>query len=259
MGGVNRDKTRNNRSRKERRQEHGARLLVEDAKNKMHDNDWNLDWFKPKGLQIDCVESMDKNLFTIVDAPSGCGKTSVALWYALTQIKSRNYDKLIFIKNPTEVGDDNIGFLSGSESDKLMAHTDTTKRIFYEFMSKNKFDNDTSKDRIRLTIPNFLLGATFDHSIIILDETQLMSPTTVKLLTERCGKYSKYIILGDSGQRYAVKKRGDGFEDFIERTTTVHAGARWSKCEPMVGYVKMSRHDNQRSDGSKFINKLYEE
>lgn len=258
MSGVNRDKTRDNRSRKERRQDHGAKLLVEDAKNKMHENDWNLDWFKPKGLQIDCVESMEKNIFTIIDAPSGCGKTSIALWWALHQLKNRNYNQLIFIKNCTETGDDQIGFLSGDAESKVDVHVATTKRIFHTFMPKNKLENDISNDKIRLTIPNFELGATYDSAIVVMDESQLMSPSTIKLLTERCGKYSKYIILGDSAQRYAVKKRGDGFEDFIDRTTITHSGTRWSKYEPMVGYVKMTRHDNQRSDGSKFINKLYE-
>lgn len=244
------------RDRHKERQERGEHQLVKD---KEFENDWSLDWFQPQGLQLDCVESLNKNIYTIIDAPSGCGKTSTALWWALNQLKSRSYNQLIFIKNPTEVGDDQIGFLSGSEGDKLMAHMDTTKRIFHEFMSKNKMEADMSKDKIRLTIPNFLLGATFDNAIIIMDEVQTMSPKTVKLLTERCGKYSKYVILGDSGQKYSVKKRGDGFWDFIERTTIEHQGIRFSKHEPMVGYCKMTRHDNMRSDGSKFINSIYED
>lgn len=258
MAGRNREQQRDRRSRKEKRLLRGEELLAQDNM-KQFDNDWNLDWFQPRGLQIDCVEGMEKNTFMVIDAPSGCGKTSVALWWALSNLKSKNYQQLLFIKNPTESGDDQIGFLSGDQDDKLMAHMDTTKRIFWEFMHKNKFENDVSKDKIRLTIPNFLLGATFDNAIVILDEAQTMSPNTIKLLTERCGKNTKYIILGDSNQRYSVKKRADGFADFIKRTTMEHHGVNWSKYEPHVGYMKMNRHDNQRSDGSKFINKLYED
>ena len=234
----------------------GNTQLVDDKK---HDNDWNLDWFRPRGLQQDCEVSFKRDLFTVINAPSGCGKTTTALWWALSQLRSNNYQQLIFLKNPTEVGDDKIGFLSGSESDKLMAHMDTTKRIFHEFVSKGKLEVDMSKDKIRLTIPNFLLGATFDNSIVIIDECQNMSPNTIKLLLERCGKNTKYILLGDKSQRYAVTKRADGFEDFISRTTISQQGITFSRCEPMVGYVKMSRHDNQRSDGSAFINKIYDE
>lgn len=256
MSGPNRNAKMN---RKAKRLAQGERLLAEDRRNKESDNDWNLSWFTPKGLQLDCVESIQNNIFTIIDGPSGSGKTTVALWMALQALKSRHYDKLIFLKNPTEVGDDQLGFLSGNEEDKLVAHMSTTKEIFDNFISRNKLDNDIRRQKIRLTIPNFLLGATFDNVFCIIDEAQLMSPDTIKLLTERCGKGSKYVILGDSKQRYAVKKRNDGFNDFIKRCTIEHLGNRYSKYEPMVGYVRMSRHDNQRGEGSKFINKLYEE
>ncbi len=254
MSGVNRTKAQDRRSRREKRQEIGETSLINDHKYK---DDWNFDWFKPLGLQMDCIESFKKNTYTVVDGPSGTGKTSTALWWALQQIKAGYFRNLIFIKNPTEVGDDQIGYLSGSESDKLVAHMDSTRRIFENFMSKNKLENDLRNEKIRLTIPNFLLGATLDYAIVLLDETQLMSPSTVKLLTERCGKDTKYIIMGDDSQRYAVKKRGDGFQDYVDRVTISHQGIKWSKYEPMVGYVKMSSDDNRRSDGSAFINKLY--
>lgn len=253
--GSNRQKAQDRKDRKQDKVERGNKQILKD---KSSANDWTLDWFHPKGLQLDCVDSFNKNLFTIIDAPSGCGKTSIALWLCLNQLKNRNYDQLVFIKNPTESGDDPIGFLSGDEQNKLEAHMDTTKRIFHGFMSKNKLENDTANDKIRLTIPNFLLGTTFDNCLVIMDEVQTMSPQTVKLLLERCGKYSKYIILGDSNQRYSVKKRADGFNDLVEKCTGDHQGIRFSKYEPKVGYVKMTREDNQRSDGSKFINKLYE-
>lgn len=258
MTGVNRIREQQRKSRKERRRELGEIQLADDKK-KTFENDYTLDWFIPQGLQVDCIESFQKNVFSIIDSPSGCGKTTTALWWALTQLRARNYNQLIFIKNPTETGDDQIGYLSGSETDKLMAHYDTTKRIFHELISKNKLENDVSKDRIRLTIPNFLLGATFDNAIVIMDESQTMSPRTIKLLTERCGKNTKYIILGDSAQVYSVKRRQDGFKDLIERVTMEHHNVRWSKHEPFMGYVRMSPDDNQRSDGSRFINRLYED
>lgn len=236
----------------------GEQLLKEDARIKEFNNDWNLGWFSPRGLQNDVIESMEKNIFTIVDGPSGTGKTTTALWHALMELKAGNYSKLVFAKNPTEVGDDKIGFLSGDESDKLQAHYETTKLIFQNFMSPQKLENDV-KNKIRLTIPNFLLGATFDSSIVLLDECQVMSPDTMKLLLERCGQYTQYVILGDSQQRYSVSKRNDGFRDLIERVTVEHQGVRLSRYPGKFGYIKMSRHDNQRSEGSKLINRIYGE
>lgn len=260
MTGVNRENRRNRMSRKERRTHIGQELLNKDKENERHSmNDWNLNWFTPQGRQMDAVESFRNNIYTIIDAPSGCGKTTTALWIALKELQSRNYDQLIFIKNPTEAGDDQIGYLSGSESDKLMAHMDTTKRIFHTFISKNKLENDISNDKIRLIIPNFLLGATFDNAIIIIDEVQTMSPSTVKLLTERCGKHTKYILLGDSGQKYSVKKRADGFADLISRATVENYGVLFPKYRDYMGYVKMTSEENMRSSGSAFINNLYKD
>lgn len=242
----------------EQRQLRGEEQLLQDANRKSFQNDWNLGWFTPKGSQISIVESIDKNTFTVVDGPSGSGKTSTAIWKALNDVKNRKYNQLIFIKNPTETGDDKIGFLSGNESDKLQAHYETTKNIFENFISKEKLECDIPK-RIRLAIPNFILGATFDHSIVIIDESQVMSPTTMKLLLERCGIDTHYVILGDSQQRYAIAKREDGLRNLIERITIKHQGIRIPKYPEMFGYIKMTPEDNQRSAGSRFINKLYDD
>lgn len=243
--------------RHEEKVKRGAEQLALDRKKKEFDNDWKMDWFEPAGQQQFVVDSFDRHTFTIVDAPSGCGKTSISLYLALQAIKSQEYNNIIFIKSPCETGDDQIGYLSGSESDKLLAHLQTTRYIFQEFMSKPKLEADESAGRIRLTIPNFLLGSTFDYSVVIIDESQLMSPDTVKLLLERCGVGTKYLILGDSRQRYAVKKREDGFKDLIERVTYLQNNQRFSKYDH-VGYVKMNTDENRRSEGSKFITKLYE-
>lgn len=242
----------------QRRVERGHEQLAVDRRQKEFDNDWKLDWFRPQGQQIFVEDAFKENTFTIVDAPSGCGKTSAALWLALNAYRSGEFNKVVFLKNPTEVGDDQIGYLSGSETDKLKAHLQTTRYIFHEFMSPTKLENDEGAGRIRLSIPNFLLGATLDYSVVLVDESQLMSPETMKLLLERCGVGTKYIILGDSRQRYAVKKRQDGFKDLIEKTTYDQFGTRLSNKPGMIGYVKMNTNENRRSEGSKFITQLYE-
>ena len=238
-------------------------------RKKSFDNDWNMEWFNPIGKQNDIVDSIlgyrsedgeivEGKVFTIVDGSSGVGKTTTALHTALKLLKNNHVNQLIFAKNPTEVGDDKIGFLSGSETDKLQAHYDSTKRIFHEFIAVNKLENDINNGKIRLTIPNYLLGSTFDNAIVLIDEVQLMSTSTVKLLLERCGTNTRYVIMGDSKQRYAISKRNDGFTDIINKVTGDYQGSRESKSD-LVGYVRLTSDENQRSLGSKFITKLYED
>jgi predicted ribonuclease YlaK len=93
---------------------------------------------------------------------------------------------------------------------------------------------------------------------VLIDEAQLMSQMTVKLLLERCGTNTKYIIMGDAAQCYAVTKRGNGFSDLIEKTTDYYQDELESKYD-QVGYIRMTADDNQRSSGSKFVNRLYED
>lgn len=240
------------------KQSRGEKQYLEDQVVKKSIGDWDLDWFSPRGMQSEITKSMEDNVFTIVNGPSGSGKSSTAIWKALCGLKGGNYKQLIFIKNPTEVGDDQVGFLSGNITDKLQAHYETTKIIFHDFISPQKLECDLDKN-IFLKIPNFVLGATYHKSIVIIEEAQVMSPQTIKLLLERCGMESTYVILGDKQQRYSVTSRADGFSDLIQRATKEYQGKRIPRDRGMVGYIKLSIEDNQRSEGSKYINVMYDE
>lgn len=218
---------------------------------------FDLNWFSPVGDQQKIVDSMSVHDLTIVDSPSGTGKSSTVLWKALTDYHNKDFKKIYLIKNPTEAGDDQIGFLPSTAEDKISVHMEAMKSIFYQFMSKEKLENDIKSGNIVLTIPNFLLGTTIDSSIIILEEAQTMSPNTVKLISERCGQDSIVVVVGDSRQRYSVKKRDDGLNDLITRVTEDDEGSLRSKYEN-TGYVKMTSDNNMRSSLSKFITEIYE-
>jgi len=220
-------------------------------------NDWKLDWFIPEGNQPLIVESMRKNPLTIVKGPSGTGKTSTVLNEALKYLKDGEFSRIVFVKNPTEAGDDQIGYLKGEQEDKLKAHFHETRRIFLSFLSKGKLECDEAKGKIEFAIPNFLLGATIDNAVLILDETQTMSPGTLKLLMERAGMNTIVIVMGDSRQAYSVKKREDGFADLISKVTERNSDGELESTEELMGFVELTTDDNKRSALSKRITELY--
>lgn len=220
-------------------------------------DDYKLDEFSPIGNQQDIVHSMVWNDLTIVNAPAGTGKTTTALWKALQMLKAGDFRKLIFLKNPTEVGDDQIGFLSGDKTDKLAAHYESTKRIFQQFMTSGKLESDISSGKIELNIPNYALGATWDNSIILIDEAQLMSPSTVKLLLERAGINTRIVLMGDVRQTYAIKKRSNGLQDLLDRVAPENSIGDREPVADFIGYVEMTSADNQRSRLSQFITEVY--
>lgn len=219
-------------------------------------NDWKLDWFVPSEKQQEIIDSMHEYPLTIVKGPSGTGKTSTVLYQALQWLKAGVFKRIVFIKNPTEAGDDQIGYLKGEQEDKLKAHFNETRRIFQSFISKGKLECDESSGKIEFAIPNFLLGATIDDAVIVIDECQTMSPGTMKLLMERTGLNSILIVMGDSRQAYSVKKREDGFADLIKRVTAEDEEGVYS-IEPLMGFVELTTDENRRSDISKRITEIY--
>lgn len=220
-------------------------------------DDYRLDDFQPTEAQGDIILSMVWNDLTIINGRAGTGKTTTALWKALQMLKSGDVRKLLFLKNPTEVGDDQIGFLSGDKSEKLTAHYESTKRIFQQFMAANKLETDIANGKIELNIPNYALGATWDNTIILIDEAQLMSPDTIKLLLERTGVNSRVVLIGDVRQTYAIKRRKNGLEDLLERVAPIGEDGERETVVDFIGYVELSSDENQRSRLSQFITEIY--
>ncbi len=261
MGKPNRRMTQDNKNQKLSRYDRKKQNAVnEDSDNVFSlqgSNDWKMHLFGPTEGQTPIPNSMVENYLTIINAPSGCGKTSVAVWKALSMYKQNVFKRVVFVKNPTEAGDDQIGFLSGDADEKLTRHFHETKRIFTHFISKGKMDTGEREGWLEFTIPNFLLGATIDDAIILIDEAQTMSPDTIKLLIERAGRDSHVVVMGDSRQRYSVKRRDDGFSDLISKVTEEDEEGNLVSKYDIVGYVEMTTEENQRSELSKLVTELY--
>lgn len=126
---------------------------------------YDLDWFKPRGRQVEIMDAVDTHDWVAVEAPSGSGKTTALLWKALNLIQQGKYRRLVFVRGVMEVGDDCIGYLKGSEEDKLSA-LDSTRWLFLDFMSKGKLECEEKAGNIVFKIPNFLLGATIQPDTI---------------------------------------------------------------------------------------------
>jgi len=229
------------------------------ADERKHNSHFTLDWFHPTPIQEEIIESYLFNDLTVVKGSSGTGKTTTAIFMALQDLKDRRVDKIIFCKTPAELGDDKIGFTPGDKKEKLEPHFNTMRGVFHSFMSKEKLVMEEAHGHIEMTIPNFMVGATLDNCVFVIDEGQLLSQGTMKLVLERAGKNCKVVLLGDSAQRYAKDKRNDGFGDFVNRVTEVdeETDELVSKVG-RIGYVEMKAADNMRSELSRTIVELYE-
>lgn len=254
MAGKNRERQQ---QAKQLKRDAQASHMVADAERK-YNSHFNLDWFQPTELQKEIQMSYWSNDLTVVQGSSGTGKSTTVIHAALQDIKDRRYRQLVFVKTPAELGDDKIGFLSGSADEKLERHFQSMRTIFHSFMTVEKLKMEEAHKVIRFDIPNFIAGETLDNTIFIIDEGQLISDNTMKLLVERAGINTKVVILGDKAQTYAKDYRTDGLSRFIDMITEVDEDGVRHSVEPTMGYVELKAGDNMRSALSKRVVELYE-
>lgn len=197
------------------------------------------------------------NRIVFLEGVAGTGKTMTVLYTYLHEYLNDQTKKIMVIRTPVEAGDDRIGYLEGKKAEKCEPHFASSKKILEELLSKPKVEADLGK-RIFFEIPNYVLGETFDDTLVFIDEAQQISPKILKLLLERTGKNSTVVVAGDPSQLYAGGRRNglsDGINRFFDKT---NHGEFVSKFKNIVHY-KLGVDDVQRDEIVKSVIKAYSE
>jgi len=217
---------------------------IEDFKPKSGIDTWEL-----SDEQRDLRSIIRASDLTLVTGKAGVGKTA-AILYTFAEIYLKDVTKnIIVIRTPVEAGIDKIGFLPGDALEKLEPHFAPAKKILEQLMGKGKVECDVGK-RIHFKIPNFVLGDTFDDSLIVISEAQQMAPNMIKLLLERVGKDSIVVVEGDETQLYTTGGQRNGL---------THAFDLFQKYpQPGIDFFEFSNNTNMRSDFVGRVNKVYE-
>lgn len=146
---------------------------------------------------------------------AGTGKTLLALAAALTQtLETKRYTEIIITRATVPVGDD-IGFLPGTEEEKMLpwmgALEDNLEVLHlgsgHELSTSiNNLDAPKNaameliRSRIKVKSLNFMRGRTFLNKFVIIDEAQNLTPKQMKTLVTRAGPGTKIVCLGNISQ-----------------------------------------------------------
>ena len=149
---------------------------------------------------------MDPNIHLVNLAGSaGSGKTILALASAIEQTMSlKRYNKIIVTRS-TQGLDEDIGFLPGTEADKmepwLGAIVDNLEALHAK-PDGSIVDIKSVLEKLPLQFKsmNYMRGRSFQQSLIIIDECQNLTPHQIKTLITRAGTGSKVICLGNLAQ-----------------------------------------------------------
>lgn len=211
--------------------------------------------FKPTGPQKELINTIRANTLTFVDSPAGTGKSSTVLWHFAKEYLLDHTKEIIVIRTPVEFCDDKIGYLPSTLESKLEVHFAAPKKILEDFLGKGKVAADLDL-RIHFKIPNYLLGATLDNSLILIDEAQQLSPQILKLLLERIGENCKVVVAGSSDQLFDAKGKRNGLNDAIHRFFKIEDDYVTSRYDD-VAFHEFAVQDIMRSEIVKTVVTAY--
>lgn len=139
---------------------------------------------------------------------AGTGKTFISMYLALREIL--NYktkrNKLVIIRTAQSSKD--IGFLPGSEKQKLEVYEAAYKSICSElFHRDDAYDILKTKGIIEFHSTSFLRGTTIENAIILVDEVQNQRYVELRTVLTRTGDHSRVILCGDTKQDDLTSER----------------------------------------------------
>lgn len=184
---------------------------------------WNVLDIKPiKPLnesQRQMLESFYMGNHVVAAGSAGTGKSMLAIWMALNMILSKEYEQnnLIIVRSIVPTRD--IGFLKGTEEEKIAAYETPYIDIFTDLFGKPSTYADMKEaGKVTFMPTSFVRGQTWDNAIIIIEEFQSMNFQELSSVITRTGKHSKVIVTGDHAQNdlYTHKNEKSCFHDFMK-------------------------------------------
>jgi len=161
---------------------------------------------REQNFALNLLMDPDVDMVTILGA-AGTGKTLLTLAAGLDQVMEKKlYRDIIITRVTIPVGED-IGFLPGTEEEKMapwMGALLDNLEVLTSSDESGEWERAATADilnkRIKIRSLNFMRGRTFLNRFIIVDEAQNLTAKQMKTLITRAGPDSKLIVLGNISQ-----------------------------------------------------------
>lgn len=157
----------------------------------------------------------DKNL--MLHGCAGTGKTFIMIYLAMKAVLSRRVDqtKVVIVRSMLPTRD--IGFLPGSQEEKMSVYTEPYYSLFDELFPdvENPYELAKYQDILEFMPTSYIRGITLKDSYIIVDECQNLNFHELDTIITRVGQNSRIIFCGDVDQSDLVRtQEKNGILDF---------------------------------------------
>ncbi|MFA7669242.1 MAG: PhoH family protein [Burkholderiaceae bacterium] len=168
---------------------------------------------REQNFALNLLMNPDRDFVSLL-GQAGTGKTLLALAAGLAQtLETNRYNEIIITRATVPVGDD-IGFLPGTEEEKMLpwmgALEDNLEVLHLGAGNRDaggaagewgkQSTMELIRSRIKVKSLNFMRGRTFLNKYLIIDEAQNLTPKQMKTLVTRAGPGTKIVCLGNIAQ-----------------------------------------------------------
>jgi len=180
--------------------------LAKDYRTK-HNNVWGI-FAKNREQNFALNVLLDPNVdFVTLLGVAGTGKTLLALAAGLVMtMEKRIYNEIIMTRETVAIGEE-IGFLPGTEEEKMapwMGALMDNLELLGSRNGQSEWEQGATKNllmnRVKIKSLNFMRGRTFLNRFMIIDEAQNLTSKQMKTLITRAGPGTKVICIGNLSQ-----------------------------------------------------------
>lgn len=179
---------------------------------------------------------------------AGTGKSALALCAGLEAVLERNEHRKVVVFRPLyAVGGQELGYLPGSESEKMNPWAQAVFDTLGSVVSENLMDEIMARGMLEVLPLTHIRGRSLHDSFVIVDEAQSLEKNVLLTVMSRIGQRSKIVLTHDVAQRDNLRVgRHDGVAAVVETL----------KGHPLFGHVTLTR--SERSPIAALVTEMLE-
>ena len=180
---------------------------------------------------------------------AGTGKSALALCAGLEAVLEHGRHRKIVVFRPLyAVGGQNLGYLPGSETEKMNPWAQAVYDTLEGLVSPNVMEEIQSRDMLEVLPLTHIRGRSLHDSFVIVDEAQSLERNVLLTVLSRLGSNSRVVLTHDVAQRDNLRVgRHDGVAAVIEKL----------KGHELFAHVTLQR--SERSRIAELVTNLLEE
>ncbi len=180
---------------------------------------------------------------------AGTGKSALALCAGLEAVMERHQHRKVVVFRPLyPVGGQELGYLPGSEADKMNPWAQAVFDTLGAVTSQDVIDEVVSRDMLEVLPLTHIRGRSLHDSFVIVDEAQSLERGVLLTVLSRIGSGSRVVLTHDIAQRDNLRVgRHDGVVAVIEKL----------KGHPLFAHVTLVR--SERSPIAALVTEMLED